>query len=151
MTEVNSCFIRKCGPNHEVDVERVSSSQPGEELISWNDAIEMVVKYKSWRFSKQKFHFSNSSHVDNLAHRQAYTFHGNINTFQFWILMQLHLILFMVQKIMTILCVLIFNLLERGEKAHLCESVLDYIKPHLYFKCTVFKPGIKKKLYLQII
>ncbi len=45
---------------------------------------------------------------------------------------------------MTILYVLIFNLLERGEKAHLCESVLDYIKPHLYFKCTVFKPGIKK-------
>lgn len=34
MTEVNSFFIRKRGPNHKEDVEWVSPSQPGEELIS---------------------------------------------------------------------------------------------------------------------
>lgn len=62
MTEDNSCFIRKCGPNHKEDVERVSASQPGEELISWNDGIEMVVNIKAeagfqQTFSNQKCHF----------------------------------------------------------------------------------------------
>lgn len=39
--EVNSCLIRKRGPNPKEDVERESPPQAGEELISWNDGIEL--------------------------------------------------------------------------------------------------------------
>lgn len=64
-TEVKYRFIRKRGLNHKKDVECVSPSQAGEEIISWNDTIEFVVNMEGEAeiqemFRKQNCHFSNS-------------------------------------------------------------------------------------------
>lgn len=85
MTEVKYGFIRKHGPNHKKGVERESSSQAGEEIISWNNAIEFVVNIEGEAeiqemVRKQSCHYYNSCHVHNLKCCWIYTVYGNYNT-----------------------------------------------------------------------
>jgi len=63
----------KRGLNHKKDVECVSLSQTGEEIISWNDTIKFVVNVEvqaqiQETFRKGNCHFYNSWYVNNLKY-----------------------------------------------------------------------------------